>query len=85
MVLAAQIAESIYLMHGAPKLVITSALEGRHKEGSRHYSGYALDLRIWDIPHGHVPMIVSELKAALGADYDVVLEADHIHVEFDPK
>lgn len=28
---------------------------------------------------------VGRLRAELGRDYDVVLESDHIHVEYDPK
>jgi hypothetical protein len=30
-------------------------------------------------------MIHHDLKQALGGQFDVVLEKDHIHVEFDPK
>jgi len=28
---------------------------------------------------------VDRLKLNLGADFDVVQETDHIHIEFDPK
>ena len=29
--------------------------------------------------------IVDKIKDCLGEQYDVVLESDHLHVEFDPK
>lgn len=28
---------------------------------------------------------VTRLRAALGPEYDVVLESDHVHLEYDPK
>ncbi|MCS3827449.1 hypothetical protein GGP85_002919 [Salinibacter ruber] len=64
-------------------LVITSAADGKHSTGSLHYSGEALDLRIWNLP---TPAQVAErLQQELGPDYDVVHhEGSHIHVEYDP-
>ena len=65
------------------RLVVTSAADGKHMQGSLHYSGEALDLRIWNLP---TPAQVAErLQQKLGLDYDVVHhEGSHIHVEFDP-
>lgn len=66
--------------------VITSAVDGVHMDGSRHYTGDALDLRRWDSDKiGKTDAIAQELRTWLGRDYDVVVEADHIHVEYDPK
>lgn len=66
--------------------VITSGTDGQHASGSLHYSGDALDLRRWDADaKGVTNSVVSELIWYLGDDYDVILERDHIHVEFDPK
>ena len=65
--------------------VVTSTTDGKHMDDSRHYVGYAIDLRIWNIPADKVSIIHSKLKRALGSNYDVVLESDHFHVEFDPK
>lgn len=65
---------------------ITSAVDGNHMATSKHYSGDALDWRIWESDSKHVTeIIVIEMKYYLGGDYDVVLESDHIHVEYDPK
>ena len=69
--------------------VCTSALDGRHMKGSLHYQGLAVDLRTHTLPGGYkgegAKKATALLRAYLGADYDVVLEATHIHVEFDPK
>lgn len=69
--------------------VVTSAAEGQdgdgvHMPGSKHYTGEALDLRIWGLPSPG--RLASELQQALGSDYDVVYGPDHnthIHVERD--
>lgn len=67
------------------EMTVTSIKDGKHMEGSRHYSGNAADLRIWNIPQPLHSTLTKKLKEALGLDFDVVLESDHIHVEFDPK
>lgn len=68
------------------QLVITSANDGKHMKGSRHYSDDAFDLRIRNIlPGGSAKAWVARMQERLGDDYDVVLEEDHIHVEYDPK
>jgi len=85
MVLALVICESIYRKHGV-EVVITAGIEGKHKRGSFHYAGAAADIRIWNLPETVQPVSVrNEIADALGPDFDVVLESDHIHVEFDPK
>lgn len=65
--------------------VITSGSDGVHGPNSLHYKGKALDLRINTIPSEKLQIVLKELKWALGPQFDVVLERDHIHVEFDPK
>jgi len=66
-------------------LVITSALEGQHGKGSLHPLGYAIDIRLPYKDESLNVKIVNALKIRLGKDYDVVLETNHIHIEFDPK
>ena len=70
--------------------IVTSVTDGVHGHASKHYSGFAADFRTkhWSAAIKH--QIVSVIKEALGADYDVVLlyegEAnEHLHVEYDPK
>lgn len=72
-----------YLAKYGQEMWITSGLEGIHKQGSKHHSGEAVDLRIWDLEDPD--RCVMEMSAILGPDYDVVLESTHIHLEYDPK
>jgi hypothetical protein len=70
---------------------ITSANDSRHSAKSKHYEGCALDFRTKDagmmpIPKHVMDDIVQDIKDALNdIDFDVVLESDHLHVEYDPK
>ena len=71
--------------YGQYDCVITSASDGKHGPNSLHYKGQALDLRTRHINGQGLQLVVDKLKEALGSQFDVVLESDHIHVEFDPK
>ena len=65
---------------------ITSAVDGKHSVNSLHYDGAALDIRIKDISTDiAVQLFVEAIKEHLTSDYDVVLEGNHIHVEWQPK
>lgn len=68
-------------------VTLTSGAEADpvHLANSLHYDGLAEDYRIRDVPTELLPRMVSDVRAILGRDYDVVLESDHLHVEFDPK
>jgi hypothetical protein len=81
--LALIVAEGVFRDQGQ-ECIVTSVVDGEHSAGSIHYQGFAFDLRIKHLSSG-VAKIHGELKARLGADFDVLLEADHIHVEFQPK
>ncbi len=83
---ALQVAHEIYAGHDAD-VVVTSGMDGRHSKTSLHYSGCALDLRTRNLDNPEVqgPEIAAELKAALGIDYDVLFEGDHIHMEWQPR
>jgi hypothetical protein len=65
-------------------MTITSITDGDHKAGSLHHTGEAFDLRTRGIEREVQLHILSQLKEHLGNSFDVVLEADHIHIEFDP-
>jgi hypothetical protein len=44
------------------------------------------EIRAVDIQPGPYGSILKdELRDKLGMDYDICLEADHIHIEYDPK
>lgn len=86
MAIAALVAEDVYRDAGR-ELVITSACDGVHMPGSLHGSGRALDLRTRaaGIQEQEAERIARRLRAALGEQFDVVVERDHVHVEFDPQ
>ena len=84
LILALCIANYVYRRNNCT-LTITSLLDGTHQANSLHYKGYAADLRIRDISAPLTDVIVRELREALGEEYDVVLENDHIHLEWDVK
>lgn len=65
--------------------VITSGTDGKHKAGSLHYAGQALDFRTRNLAADLKVKIATECRERLGADYDFVVEATHFHCEHDPK
>jgi hypothetical protein len=82
----------VWEMLHIPELVVTSINDGEHKHGSLHYKGFAADLRTHNIRELNIDadMVVAHLRAALGDDFDVLLEfvgedREHIHLEYDPN
>jgi len=82
-VLAMLTTEVIYILYGY-SLVVTSCLDGAHKEKSLHYAGLAFDCRTMGIPPDKLTEMKDAIMIALGPEYDVVLEKDHFHIEYDP-
>ena len=70
----------IWRQQGKVHLLITSTLEDSHSIGSLHPYGLAVDLELPPNPK----QCCAELRIALGNSYDVILEGDHVHVEYDP-
>ena len=62
--------------------IISSTYEGNHSPRSLHYANDAFDVRL---PPDGVLRIAAALRERLGAAFDVVVESDHIHIEYDPK
>ena len=65
--------------------VITSTYCDNHSPSSLHYQNKAIDLRSKGIMSHTQKAIMEELKMHLGDDYDVILEGNHYHIEYDPK
>lgn len=63
------------------ELVITSTYEGNHMAGSLHYCDEAVDIRRTAKPD----TVCREIRQDLGGNYDVILYANRIHIEYDPK
>jgi hypothetical protein len=80
---AAIIVEAVLKTFGV-ELVITSCKDGKHMPKSLHYSGLAFDARSRELAPQFQVSACEEMKRRLGPDYDVVLEKDHFHIEYDP-
>lgn len=83
MVVALLIIEGCYSEYGRD-CVITSATDGKHGAHSHHLKGCAVDLRTTGIPTETMGLIVVMIRERLSGEFQVVLEDDHLHVEFDP-
>lgn len=65
-------------------IVITSGTEAAPGRiiGSLHHTGSAIDIRR---PDREPDVFAAILQLRLGTDFDVLLEGNHIHIEFQPK
>ena len=82
--LAIIVADGIYQAEGFG-LVITSLNDSTHADTSRHYQGMAVDIRTRDFTGEIARRITDKLRAALGGQYFVILESNHIHLGYQPK
>jgi len=64
------------------ELTITSTYEGNHGQGSLHYGNDAYDIRL---PEHNWVGVTAGIREAVGLDFDVIIESDHIHIEWDPE
>ena len=85
--LAIAVAHSCYTaVHKHGECVITEVGPTvEHSRGSRHYVGLTFDMRIHGLPNREQAVLAKMIKESLTNQYDVVLEKDHIHVEYDPE
>jgi len=83
MAIAYAIACRIYANHD---LVcrLTSGTEGKHGRHSHHYKGCAIDTGIRKLQRAFCRILDAELEVALGSEFQVILESNHIHIEYDP-
>lgn len=64
------------------EFVVTWTTGGTHMKGSLHPKRRAVDFL--PLPQ-HEQVITDIAKHILGPDYDIIIENDHNHVEWDPK
>ena len=76
------VAGKVYKKYGR-ELLITSGLEGNHSDGSLHPYGYAIDTRIWYWRKKTQKKVADEIREELPFPFDVVLEKNNIHIEYD--
>ncbi len=75
-------AAEVYRLYGED-FVLTSATDGNHMPGSFHHTGDAIDIRL---PANAAPdMIAGVIRDRLPDEYQVIVEDDHIHIEYDPR
>jgi len=84
LILGIIVINSVFSKHNV-ELVLTSVVDSVHSKNSLHYSGNAVDIRTSNIPDSVVTNIFSELIASLGPHFEVIMESDHIHVEYQPN
>lgn len=65
--------------------VVTSGCDGQHQVNSKHYTNEAIDLRTFHLQGDELHTVVQAMQDTLGQDFDVVIEASHLHCEFDSK
>jgi len=80
---AMQISDDVFKELGYKGMTVTSICDGKHMEGSKHYTGEAFDVRTRIFNDGQISSIAAALRNALGKEFDVVIEMSHIHVEID--
>lgn len=86
-VVAMMVASTVFAEWGLT-MTVTSLTDGAEWRSPRslHPSGLAFDIRVWDLKTDLKRIaMVRALQKALGDEFDVVDEGDHIHVEFDPE
>ena len=85
LILAILVAEGVYDEYDTD-LVLTSVNDGRHSYTSLHYSGSAIDIRTRELPGANnIQAVGKAIRQGLSDEYDVVVESDHIHIEYQPK
>jgi hypothetical protein len=87
--LALIVADEVYKQFGR-EVTVTSVNDSTHGVTSLHYAGQAADLRIQNPINGTKYFedeleVVRRIKSRLNQDFDVMLETDHIHIEYQPR
>lgn len=83
---AITIVDAVSVAMTGKEIVVPSILDGVHGEKSLHYNGLAFDMRTFIYKsQDEIEKLMAMFRYMLGPNYDVVLEKDHIHIEYDPK
>lgn len=87
LLLALTIAADLWKHSIGGEMTITSLNDSTHMRTSLHYDGKAADIRTRGVPQAELVRFVQRLYGALGSnpDYDIIIEDDHIHIEYQPK
>jgi hypothetical protein len=80
-----QLLDIIHMGTVGREMIVTSAVDRSHSQKSLHYLGLAIDVRTADLSHQDADQLRENIAFRLGNSWDVVLESDHMHIEYDPK
>jgi len=81
--IAIWIADQVFAEMGADQFCITALTDGRHAIDSKHHCGKGVDLRIWGLDEDKRKPAAELIQHRLGAAYFVLLESDHLHIQYD--
>lgn len=70
---------------GYPVTVVTAGVEASHSRASFHYRGAAVDIRTSTLKAEEIEPLRAEIGRRLGPDFDIIFEATHYHIEYEPK
>jgi len=84
LVLAITVVNDEYTKYGK-ELVITSIMDGKHSRKSLHYTGCAIDTRTRYFTDLEKLAIADDIRKRLGHHFDVIVETNHMHIEFQPQ
>ncbi len=84
LLIAIMVADGVYTSIGQ-ELVITSLVDGTHSQTSLHYTGCGVDFRTRYFTKEEAEKARNDIAGRLTSDYDVILEEDHIHCEYQPR
>lgn len=70
---------------GAAGMVINVICDGKHSPASLHYVGLAKDYDVTGWSAAQIKAWADEVRENISAEYDVVAEPTHLHVEYQPK
>lgn len=82
LLLAMGIADDLHVEQLGSQVFITSVRDGKHSRNSKHYLGYAFDVRSRNMTEEEDYRFTETLAARLGPEYYVESEDDHIHIQF---
>lgn len=72
-----------YWASGDPTVRLTSGSEGEHGVDSFHYQMCALDFdKVQPKKPTDVQGTYAKIRTELGSEYDIIVEGDHLHVEW---
>jgi hypothetical protein len=87
---AMRVVQAVWGRMSCPRPAITSAHDGHHVDGSKHYMDQALDFRLRNVPMAAREPAIQAVQAELGSLYTVLHEDvgtpnEHMHVQFDQQ